>query len=142
MHQRIGTCSLCGGDVVGFRGAWGATIPPPPDKCSSGMKATERMSTELLATIFERQLFEASPEYGEPNFENDYYKEIIRRAKLAESKADVIAELKSLDVRFLARYCEDLPHKENCAEEIFSADDFFYFINERIAILKGSNNGK
>lgn len=34
MNQRVGTCSLCGGDVVGFRGAWGAIVPPPPDKCS------------------------------------------------------------------------------------------------------------
>jgi len=31
--QRIGTCSLCGGDVVGHRGAWMATVPPPPDTC-------------------------------------------------------------------------------------------------------------
>ena len=34
MHQRVGTCSLCGGDVYGYRGAWYAFIPPPPDKCS------------------------------------------------------------------------------------------------------------
>lgn len=35
MEQRVGTCSLCGGDVIGFRGAWWATIPPPTDRCSS-----------------------------------------------------------------------------------------------------------
>ena len=35
MDQRVGTCSLCGGDVMGFRGTWGATIPPPPDRCAS-----------------------------------------------------------------------------------------------------------
>lgn len=35
MDQRIGACSLCGGDVVGFRGAWMATVPPPPDRCTS-----------------------------------------------------------------------------------------------------------
>lgn len=34
MNIRVGTCSLCGGDVMGFRGAWGATIPPPKDTCS------------------------------------------------------------------------------------------------------------
>lgn len=34
-NQRVGSCSLCGGDVVGFRGVWCATVPPPPDKCSS-----------------------------------------------------------------------------------------------------------
>ena len=32
---RVGTCSLCGGDVMGFRGVWMATFPPPPDECSS-----------------------------------------------------------------------------------------------------------
>lgn len=32
-NQRVGTCSICGGDVVGFRGAWHGTIPPHPDRC-------------------------------------------------------------------------------------------------------------
>lgn len=34
MEQRVGSCSLCGGDVIGFRGAWFSIVPPPPDKCS------------------------------------------------------------------------------------------------------------
>lgn len=32
--QRIGTCSLCGGEVHGFRGAWHSVVPPPPDRCT------------------------------------------------------------------------------------------------------------
>jgi len=32
---RIGSCSLCGGDVVGWVGAWFSTNPPPPAKCSN-----------------------------------------------------------------------------------------------------------
>ena len=35
MEQKIGRCSLCGGDVVAFRGAWGGITPPPPARCSS-----------------------------------------------------------------------------------------------------------
>jgi hypothetical protein len=35
MNQRVGTCSLCGGDVVGYRGPWMGVTPPPPDKCKS-----------------------------------------------------------------------------------------------------------
>jgi len=35
MRQRIGTCSLCGGDVMGYRGAWYSVLPPPPDECTS-----------------------------------------------------------------------------------------------------------
>ena len=31
--QRVGTCSICGGDVVGERGAWMGVNPPPPDTC-------------------------------------------------------------------------------------------------------------
>jgi len=34
MEQRIGSCSLCGGDVLGFVGVWMATVPPPPPRCS------------------------------------------------------------------------------------------------------------
>ena len=34
MNERIGTCSLCGGDVVGFRGIWMSITPPPPDRCT------------------------------------------------------------------------------------------------------------
>lgn len=34
MTQRVGTCSLCGGDVMGFRGAWNSILPPPPDVCA------------------------------------------------------------------------------------------------------------
>lgn len=34
MMQRVGTCSICGGDVMGFRGAWCGVTPPPPDTCS------------------------------------------------------------------------------------------------------------
>ena len=31
--NRVGTCSLCGGDVVGHRGPWWGVVPPPPDRC-------------------------------------------------------------------------------------------------------------
>ena len=34
MEQVVGTCSICGGDVVGVRGGWYSVNPPPPDKCS------------------------------------------------------------------------------------------------------------
>lgn len=34
MEQRVGTCSLCGGDVIGTRGAYWSVIPPAPDTCS------------------------------------------------------------------------------------------------------------
>ena len=33
-EQRVGTCSICGGSVIGFRGAWFSINPPPPDHCS------------------------------------------------------------------------------------------------------------
>lgn len=32
--QVIGSCSLCGGDVVGHVGAWYGVIPPPPAVCT------------------------------------------------------------------------------------------------------------
>lgn len=35
MQQRVGTCSICGGDVVGYRGAWMSLNPPPADHCTS-----------------------------------------------------------------------------------------------------------
>ena len=31
----VGTCSICGGDVMGVRGGWTSVLPPPPDECSS-----------------------------------------------------------------------------------------------------------
>jgi hypothetical protein len=34
MSTRVGTCSLCGGDVMGVRGAWMSILPPPPDTCA------------------------------------------------------------------------------------------------------------
>lgn len=35
MMQRVGTCSICGGDVMGFRGrAWEGIQSPPRDTCS------------------------------------------------------------------------------------------------------------
>lgn len=34
MRERIGTCSICGGEVIGHRGAWWGVIPPDPDECS------------------------------------------------------------------------------------------------------------
>jgi hypothetical protein len=34
MEQRIGSCSICGGDVVGWYGIWMSVIPPPPPKCT------------------------------------------------------------------------------------------------------------
>lgn len=34
MLQRVGTCSLCGGDVMGYRGAWWSVMPPPSDRCA------------------------------------------------------------------------------------------------------------
>lgn len=35
MQQRVGTCSLCGGDVMGYRGAWFSVSAPPEDTCAS-----------------------------------------------------------------------------------------------------------
>lgn len=35
MEQRIGSCSICGGDVKGYVGAWFSTQPPPVPQCSS-----------------------------------------------------------------------------------------------------------
>ena len=33
--QVIGSCSICGGDVVGHTGPWWGTQPPPPARCTS-----------------------------------------------------------------------------------------------------------
>ncbi len=33
MQQHVGICSLCGGSVTGYRGAWHSILPPPPDTC-------------------------------------------------------------------------------------------------------------
>lgn len=35
MYQRVGSCSECGGDVMGYRGPWMGVQPPPPDRCES-----------------------------------------------------------------------------------------------------------
>lgn len=32
-EQRVGTCSLCGGNVYGTQGAYWSILPPPPDHC-------------------------------------------------------------------------------------------------------------
>ncbi len=34
MQQHVGICSLCGGAVTGYRGAWHCILPPPPDTCT------------------------------------------------------------------------------------------------------------
>jgi len=34
MEKRIGTCSICGGDVIGYEGAWYGVNSPPPPKCA------------------------------------------------------------------------------------------------------------
>jgi len=34
MEQRIGSCSLCGGDVRGFVGVWMGVTPPLPPRCT------------------------------------------------------------------------------------------------------------
>lgn len=34
METRIGSCSKCGGDVVGWTGAWFSVNPPPPPHCT------------------------------------------------------------------------------------------------------------
>ncbi|KKM97243.1 hypothetical protein LCGC14_1170060 [marine sediment metagenome] len=33
-YQRVGTCSICGGNVMGHRGGWWSINPPPPDECA------------------------------------------------------------------------------------------------------------
>lgn len=34
MNQCIGTCSICGGQVMSYVGAWMSIAPPPPPTCS------------------------------------------------------------------------------------------------------------
>ena len=43
MNQVIGSCSLCGGDVVGFCGVWMAVTPPPPARCSACGAVEQRL---------------------------------------------------------------------------------------------------
>lgn len=33
MDQVIGSCSVCGGEVVAHVGAWWSVLPPPPAHC-------------------------------------------------------------------------------------------------------------
>lgn len=33
-EKKIGRCSICGGDVVGWDGAWFGVQPPPPPHCT------------------------------------------------------------------------------------------------------------
>lgn len=47
MKQRIGTCSLCGGDVTGWFGVWGAVVPPPPPSCE-WCGAVPKGSTDVI----------------------------------------------------------------------------------------------
>jgi len=48
MQQRVGTCSICGGDVVGHRGAWFAVVPPPPDTCTQCGATTRSNVIEMV----------------------------------------------------------------------------------------------
>lgn len=32
-EQRIGACSICGGEVRGHVGPWMGVVPPPPPRC-------------------------------------------------------------------------------------------------------------
>ena len=32
--RRVGVCSICGGDVYAYQGAWLSIDPPPPPTCS------------------------------------------------------------------------------------------------------------
>lgn len=73
MSQRVGTCSICGGDVMGVRGAWYSVNLPPPDKCN-GCGAVAQTDViqmhpawnrralvggqEALATVIEAELHE------------------------------------------------------------------------------------
>jgi hypothetical protein len=34
-EQKIGTCSICGGEVIGWVGPFWSTVPPPPPRCAS-----------------------------------------------------------------------------------------------------------
>lgn len=33
-QTRIGSCSICGGDVLGHTGPWWGVCPPPPARCA------------------------------------------------------------------------------------------------------------
>lgn len=35
MDGVIGTCSQCGGAVIGHVGGWWSVVPPPPPRCQS-----------------------------------------------------------------------------------------------------------
>jgi hypothetical protein len=34
-EQRIGACSICGGEVIGWVGPLWSTAPPPPPRCKN-----------------------------------------------------------------------------------------------------------
>jgi hypothetical protein len=47
MDRVIGTCSLCGGDVVAYEGIWMSVLPPPPPTCS-GCRAVKRGTKPVI----------------------------------------------------------------------------------------------
>lgn len=69
MEERVGTCSLCGGDVIGVRGGWWATTPPPPDTCR-GCGAVARHDVITMTRPLFRQPTMTTAISGQPtNFE-------------------------------------------------------------------------
>lgn len=63
MHQRVGTCSLCGGDVYGHRGAWMSVTPPPVDTCSA-CGAVAAADVIEMRRPSQRTVVEESPSSG------------------------------------------------------------------------------
>jgi hypothetical protein len=57
MNAKIGTCSICGGDVVGHRGPWGSINPPPPASCTN-CGATERRDIIEMSPVKSKKINE------------------------------------------------------------------------------------
>lgn len=75
MEQRVGTCSICGGDVMGHRGAWYAVGHPPADHCVS---CGARRGDDVIPMTPHRPLRELFPE-SRPEPPWDHYREGLDR---------------------------------------------------------------
>lgn len=48
METRIGTCSLCGGDVIAWTGGWLSVCPPDPPRCS---RCGARLGSDVIRMV-------------------------------------------------------------------------------------------
>lgn len=93
--QVIGSCSICGGNVVAYTGAWMSILPPPLPTCTHCGAVNARSELPVIPMVPRPNRFrpwKSNGEFNEDSMLSRFYKRFGTYSGSTEEECDAIED--------------------------------------------------